>query len=109
MTPDERKQVLSARKRVGSPWHCPPHNDADGEAQFLVSAACYEHVPIVGSSPPRLEECEQQVLDACRPHSTEIFAWCILPNHYHVLLQTAHIADLLAALGCFHGHSSHRW
>jgi putative transposase len=109
MTPEERGQVLSARKRAGLPWHCPPHNESDSQQQLLVSAACYEHARIVGMSAARLGECERQILAVCRPLSEEIFAWCVLPNHYHVLLQASRITDLLAALGEFHGRSSHRW
>lgn len=109
MTPEERKQVMAARRHAGLPWHSPPHDNSDTEGQYLVSSACYEHAATIGKSPDRLGECEQQVLDVCRSRSTDVFAWCILPNHYHVLVQTSRIVELLAELGRFHGRSSHRW
>ena len=38
-----------------------------------------------------------------------IHAWCVLPNHYHALVETAAILDLLADLGRMHGRLSHDW
>jgi putative transposase len=56
-----------------------------------------------------MSECEQGVLDACEKFAISMYAWCILPNHYHVLLKTAQIAELRNELGLFHGRSSYKW
>lgn len=109
MTQDQRRHVMALRRQARIPWHSPPHWNLDGERQYVISAACYEHAPIIGTSSDRMADCEQQVLEACRPHATQIHAWCILPNHYHILLRTAAIAQLRAALGQFHGRSSRCW
>jgi putative transposase len=53
--------------------------------------------------------CEEEVLKACREFSSEIYARCVLPNHYHVLLKTEQIKSLRAELGQFHGRSSFTW
>jgi len=37
------------------------------------------------------------------------FAWCVLPNHYHALVETADILGLLRTLGRLHGRTSHAW
>lgn len=109
MTEDERDYARKLRAARHFPKHSPPHFDFEGEHQYLVTAACFEHAHIVGKSLERMTECEEAVLDACNKHSTEIYAWCVLPNHYHVLLQTAQIKAVRKELGLFHGRSSFQW
>ena len=107
----------TGRERVdlGSPaltatsWHSPPHLDFEGECQYLISAACYEHVAVIGKNPERMTECEEEVLRTCSELGCETYAWCVLPNHYHVLLKTGQIKNLRAKLGQFHGRSSFAW
>jgi len=108
-TEAERQEIIEYRKRNSLSWHNPPHLDMEGEYRYFISASCYEHIPIIGKNKERFLECELQVLTACRNHSVEIFAWCILPNHYHVLLQTETIKQLRRELGLFHGRSSRLW
>jgi putative transposase len=36
-------------------------------------------------------------------------AWCVLPNHYHVLIRLADIKDAVSRLGKLHGSTSFRW
>ena len=48
-------------------------------------------------------------MTACEKFAGSIFAWCILPNHYHVLLETAQLKLLTKELGLFHGRSSYKW
>jgi putative transposase len=38
-----------------------------------------------------------------------VFAWCVLPNHYHVLLQTDNLIFLIKEIGKLHGRSSYQW
>jgi putative transposase len=38
-----------------------------------------------------------------------IHAWCVLPNHYHALIETARILDVLSELGRMHGRLSFAW
>jgi putative transposase len=109
MTPEERRRAVAVRRRDREPWHSPPHFESDGEGHYLVTAACFEHAPINGGSPERLAACEQAILDLCRSHATDVAAWCILPNHYHLLVCTPSIRNLVAVLGRFHGRSSHQW
>ena len=51
----------------------------------------------------------QEVLRICDEFSSRIYAWCILPNHYHVLVKTERIKELRQKLGQFHGRSSFEW
>jgi len=109
MTDEERQQALRVRRARKLPWHSPPHLDFEGELQYLISSACYEHVPIIGRSRQRLTECEESLLQVCNNFCRSIYAWCILPNHYHAVVKTDQIKDLRHALGLFHGRSSFIW
>jgi len=56
-----------------------------------------------------MTQCEADVLEICEKLSLTIHAWCVLPNHYHVLITTEQIKDLRHHLGLFHGRSSFVW
>jgi putative transposase len=75
----------------------------------MMSATCYEHEPIIGTTPGRMTECEHELLVLCSELCTRVHAWCLLPNHYHLLVTTESIKELSAELGRFHGRSSYRW
>jgi putative transposase len=109
MSEDERQQILTKRRAQKLPWHSPPHLDFNGTHQYLISASCYEHAAILGQSVERMSECESEVLKVCYDFCLSLYAWCILPNHYHTLVKTDRIAELRYALGQFHGCSSFRW
>ena len=109
MTAEDRAHVLDVRRARQLPWHSPPHLDLEGTHQYLISAACYEHAQIIGKSPERMTECEEALLKACHEFSLTTHFWCILPNHYHVLVTTEQIEELRRGLGRFHGRSSHAW
>jgi putative transposase len=105
----DRQWLLDQRKARRFPWHAPPHFEYEGEQRFLITAACYEHKHVIGKNSGRMAECESRLIELCSEMETELFAWCVLPNHYHLLLQTDIIKLVLGALGKFHGSSSYRW
>lgn len=109
LTDDQRRQVLATRQGRGLPWHSPPHLTFEGRNRYLLTATCFEHAPLIGQSLERMAECEAEVLSICRKNDSEVFAWCILPNHYHILLQTNALKPLIKSLGQFHGRSSYQW
>jgi len=53
--------------------------------------------------------CEADILNICADSSSRIYAWCLLPNHYHVLLKTERIKELRGNLGQFAGTTSFTW
>jgi putative transposase len=108
MTSAARARVVEYRQKQKIPWHSPPHWEFTSGC-FLVSAACYQHEPIIGVSIERMTECEREMLEACERLCIAVHAWCLLPNHYHVLVTTESISELSAELGRFHGRSSYRW
>ncbi|PYT00683.1 MAG: hypothetical protein DMF63_06495 [Acidobacteria bacterium] len=109
LSDQQRDEVREYRRIQRLPKHSPPHFAFDGPTQYLVSASCYEHRHIPGLRPARMSECETGILDACEKFSSSIYAWCILPNHYHVLLETVELKELIKELGLFHGRSSFKW
>jgi putative transposase len=109
MTESQREEALKYRQIRRFPKHSLPHFDFEGTHQYLISAACYEHQHIIGKSCERMNECEQQILEACEKLSLEIYAWCILPNHFHILLKTSEIKMLRKEIGLFNGRTSFKW
>jgi len=109
LTAEQRADVLEYRKTQRMPWHAPPHFDYKGEQRFIVTAACYEHKPIIGISTERMVECESALLEICKTLEIVLYAWCVLPNHYHILVKSPEIRTLLQSIGRFHGSSSFRW
>jgi len=88
MTAAERAKVLASRKLHLCPWHAPPHFEQT-QGVYLISAACYEHRPILVTE-ARRSEWEAAMVDRLGqegPEKIDIRAWVVLPNHYHVLME----------------------
>jgi putative transposase len=109
LTSPERAEVLAARRREETAWHGPPHWNHDGPARFHITAACYEHEPHIGRDARRMNSFADALLETVSPNDARIAAWCILPNHYHVLLETAGLPRLTRELGRLHGRSARDW
>src|SRR3569832_332681 len=105
----QREEVLNWRKTVLHPWHSPPHRPNYGRTQFLVSAACYEHAYHIGYSLERMDSFSATLLDVLKAYASRTVVWCVLPNHYHALVQTDNVLRLLYELGRFHGRTSFLW
>jgi len=108
MTPEQREYVLRLRKTRRYPWHSPPHNPQGETKRFHVFVACYEHNPVIGLNADRLGTFESTLVDVVRAE-TELHAWAVLPNHYHLLVTSEDIHGLRAELGQLHGRSSFEW
>ncbi len=109
MTDNEREGVMQYRRLRNLPLHSPPHWAMGFTQQYLITAACFEHAPVIRKNPERLTECEEQMLASCLQYTANIYAWCVLPNHYHVLVSSQRIKSLCRELGRFHGRSSFDW
>lgn len=109
LTDKQREYVLEYRRLHRYPKHSPPHFDSDTECQYIFTVTCYEHSPIIGISDQRMNECESAILSICHSLSVLVYAWCILPNHYHLLLKTDRMKEFRKQIGLFNGKSSFRW
>jgi putative transposase len=74
-----------------------------------LSAACDEHHSTIGVSPQRMAEFESDLLRTTAERARTIFAWIVLPNHYHLLVDAGDILALLKGHGTLHGRTSFRW
>ena len=109
MNARQREEALRVRRQCRRPWHSPPHFAADFPAYFHLSAACYDHAPLIGWSPARMAEFEntlQEAMDAC---GAIVRAWCVLPNHWHALVKTADLKAAIRQVGQMHGRLSRQW
>jgi len=109
LTPEQRAELLAWRKARGYPWHSPPHRADANHQRFHVTAACFEHQSHIGYSPARLDAFAQDLLALFATCGSQTLAWCVLPNHYHTLVETANVLSLLRELGRFHGRTSYLW
>lgn len=109
MTDEQRENALRYRRTRRFPKHSPPHFDFAGETQYLLTASCFEHREIIGRSPNRMTEFESELLSICETHCQSVYAWCVLPNHYHVFLKTDRMGALREAVGKLHGRTSFKW
>jgi putative transposase len=107
MTPAMRDDMLNLRKQLGQPWHGPPHGMEKG--WHHIAAACYEHQQILGTSPSRMTAFEKDLMTTLAPVSEGLMAWCVLPNHYHILIQCMNLSAVRQALGRLHGRLSRAW
>jgi len=108
LTPKQREQLMAWRKRQELPWHRPPHR-ASEKTRYHVTAACFEHASFIGHKPERMETFCGALLSVFRNRGALIHAWCVLPNHYHVLVETTEIVLILADLPRMHGRVSYEW
>ncbi|MEW6305840.1 MAG: hypothetical protein AB1705_20365 [Verrucomicrobiota bacterium] len=109
LTPKQREDLLAWRKENNRPWHSPPHRPNYGCNHFLISAACYEHEAFIGLSPQRMDGFVAALLGVFNKHATRTVAWCVLPNHYHALVETPNVLKLLWEIGRLHGRTSFAW
>ena len=105
LTPERREALLAYRKLLKRPWHRPPHFD-QGAIHYHLTGACFEHRPHVGHSDDRMADFCLRLLDAL---AVPPAAWCVLPNHYHVLVRCSSVKEVTGDLGRLHGRLSFDW
>ena len=108
LTQVQKDWILNLRKKNHLPWHSPQHQDW-GDRAYHLTAACYEHQSLIGINPERMTQCEVELLETLQKLTHNIFAWCILPNHYHLLIEAPDILSVIAAVGKLHGRLAHQW
>jgi putative transposase len=84
LTETQRKELLAQRRARGFPLHAPPHFP-DGRVTYLLTAATFEHQPFINSSTRRADFTAKLIGLLASLPNTELHAWVVLPNHYHLL------------------------
>ena len=108
MTPEERKAALQERVKQSRPWHGPPHYNSESN-HYLITAACYEHQPLIGASHERMARFESELLACADNCAQRVLGYVVLPNHYHLLIHAIDVKGVLAQLGRLHGRTSFKW
>ncbi len=98
---------MRIRRARGYPLHAPPH-PFKGEGYFLITAANYEHAPIM-HTPQRRTEFELALIQTFESLGAGIEGWVVLPNHYHVLIYIDAFGTIAKGLQRLHGQSSFEW
>ena len=107
MTPEERAAVVAERIARGYPWHAPPHFE-ESVNTYMLTAACYEHKTIL-TTPSRLHEFSEALVQGIEQHvNGKLYAWVVLPNHYHLLAELD-LAVFRAWIGRLHNGKSTQW
>jgi len=109
MTDAERRRALKERKVQKRAWHQPPTFEYIGTNRFLVTATCYEHKSVIGKNASRMAAFESDLIELCDSNDVHLYAWCVLPNHYHILIKTDNVKRFKKELGKLHGRTSFRW
>ena len=107
MTPSEQADVVALRLRRGYPPHAPPHPFRQ-HGSYLLTAANYEHVPVM-KSPDRRDEFQTRLHKGFRSIDVAVSGWVILPNHYHVLVMTDSLDRVSSFLKLLHGTTAREW
>ena len=108
LTPEQRQGLRAWREQHSFPWHSPPHA-VGGSGKYHLTAACLNHTPHIGASRERIGNFCGALLAALGAVTTGIHAWCVLPNHYHVLVSVPDLRRATWALGRLHGRTSFEW
>lgn len=104
---EERQAIVQERLSKGHPRHQPPHLIRD-RGTYLISAACYKHQPYIHSVERRNTILDQLLLQISN-RDFIVFAWVVLLNHYHLLLQIPDFSYLGDMLRLIHGRTARSW
>ena len=107
MNLEQRQAVVSRRQRAGQPWHRLEHRAHESQT-YLITGACFEHRAILQTD-SRRDEFNFKLLNTL--HSLpdcELFAWCVLPNHYHFLARLD-LESLVPAVRRLHNGTATQW
>src|SRR5205823_2588513 len=79
-----------------------------GPRYYLLSAAIYEHAPLIEPE-TRRDTFQQALMSAFEQQNVEVIAWVLLPNHYHILVWLPTITLAAPIFSQLHGRTSFEW
>ena len=103
----DKEAVLEYRKSRGMPWHAPPHFST-GEAWYLITAATYEHRPILATE-DRRNYFQHRLLEGIREICGDPRAWVVLSTHYHLIARLRDIRDFGKLTRTLHRGTAFEW
>ena len=84
--------------------HSPPHRLGDAGAYFITGATLNKRH--VFTSPESLDALQSSLFKQVRDHDCWLNSWCLLSNHYHLVIQGDGTA-IQETLADFHRNSTH--
>ncbi len=108
MTEKQKEYVLKKRKQKNFPLHSLPHF-LSKTGYYHISAANYEHKSIIGKNHQRISEFEDALFKIAERKNFKFDAYAVLPNHYHILLSTTNIKNLLKDFFLLHQKTGFYW
>jgi putative transposase len=108
LTPLQQRDLLRHRRRHQLPLHEPPHFVSGTATTYLLTAATFEHQPILHTAARRhcFESALLAAVEALR--AAAVHAWVILPNHYH-LLATVELSEFARRIARLHNGTATEW
>ncbi len=103
----EKKEILRHRKERGFPFHSPPHFKKEAGI-YLITAAIYEHKPIL-LDPIRRNYFLEYFFCLAAEIKIKPHAWVILPNHYHFMTKVENFNPIQKLIKQLHGKTSYLW
>ena len=107
LSPEERQELVEARRSLGFPPHSPPHPIHDAE-YYLLTATCYEHRRHIETTARRRQVLDM-LFEQCTSSGIELRAWVVLPNHYHLLAYVPDFSVLGNIFRLVHGPTATQW
>jgi putative transposase len=102
-----QRRLVNDRRASALPLHELSHRVNDGNLYLLIGTN-YEHRHVM-STPERRDEFSEKLLTKFRDlPNAELFAWCLLPNHYHLLARVDQ-DDFAAMSARLHNGTSTQW
>jgi putative transposase len=108
LTRSQRLDLLRSRMLAGRPAHDLPRFST-GAGCYSLTAANYQHRPIIGRTAARLSELQTAFDRVFTEAQCCVYGWCVLPNHYHLLVDVPDIVRIRYVLGQMHGSLSRAW
>ncbi len=102
----QKQDVLNYRKFSQLPLHEPPHFFDDIIKTYILTASIFEHKNIMNTA-ERRKSFEFMMLNEISTIGN-IFAWCILPNHYHFLAKV-NLKDFSKTISKLHRKTAFEW
>ncbi|MFA6566577.1 MAG: hypothetical protein WCS96_00045 [Victivallales bacterium] len=102
----QKQDVLNYRRFAQLPLHEPPHYFDDVNKTYVLTAANFEHRNIM-NTPERRKSFEFLMLKEISTIG-DIFAWCVLPNHYHFLAKV-NLKEFSITIAKIHRKTAFEW
>ncbi len=72
-----------------------PSEIYDTDFIFFVTINTADRYPWFETWPELAEKAEQSLRDIARQRGSDLFAWCIMPEHVHILLRDENLVDFI--------------